>query len=92
MKPKRNKWISVIAILALIALALTINERHGWVNSVLVTTDMLIIVAVSIYFVVNWVRRGFDSSPYHGNNSGKLTWLRRFVFNEYAGSGEARLK
>ena len=92
MKPKRNKWITVIAVWALSALALTINERHGWVNNVLVTTDMLIIVAVSIYVVVNWVRHGFDSGSYHGINSGGLAWLRRFAFDEEARGGEARTK
>jgi hypothetical protein len=92
MKTKKNKWIAVIVIWALVALALAINERHSWVGRAQVTIDLFIVAAISILVLVNWVRRGFDLGAIRGKPTGILGRMKRFAFDEDARVGKARPK
>jgi hypothetical protein len=92
MKPKWTKWITVIVIWTLVAMAIAFNESHRWLGRVQVAIDVVILLIISIVVVVNWVRRGFESGASLGKSTGILGRMRRFAFDEPARSGEARPK
>jgi hypothetical protein len=92
MKPKWNKWITVIVIWTLVAMALAFNESHRWLGHVQVEIDVVILLIISIVLVVNWVRRGFDMVGSFGKSAGILGRIRRFAFDEPARGEEAQPK
>ncbi len=92
MKPKKDKWITVIVIWALVALALAFNERHSWIGRVQVMVDLVLVGVVSIIVLVMWVRRGFEMGGSLGSTPGMLGRIRRFALDEDARDGEARPK